>query len=290
MYMNLIKEYSTQTEGIDEGALIIYADDAEYVGTTGWYKLKYENKPDNTFELVPDSKEKLIQLVSAVNELGEFVTYDWACNELPALEEPLNFDNDSAWHGARASTWANTPMAKLLRPWQDLIREKLYDISATLDEKTVKRAWYHLTNSYNSDGQWPPTLPEAPHIVHPFDYEYCFDNLIKAEFLVGGVDRDKLDTRPNETIYSILRYQQQLILDKAARLIRNGTEEEKANAVEAKELILRSQDVTSISDESIKILYPSEYKVRADMMVDARRLVGGVKLEDVDEAEKDKTV
>jgi len=185
MYLDLIKKYSKQPEDMPEGALIIYADDIEYVGTSGWHRLKYENKPDNTFEKVPGSKEKLIRLVEAVNELGGFVTYDWACNNLPALDDPLNFDDDSAWHGARASTWANTPMARLLRTWHDLVRNKLHEIYDSLDEQTVRKIWYYLTNSYNSDGQWPPTLPEAPHIVHPFDYEYCFDNLVKAEVLVG---------------------------------------------------------------------------------------------------------
>jgi len=290
LYTDLIRQYSKQTEGMPEGALVIYADDAEYVGTTGWYRLKYENMPDNTFERVPNSRDSLIRLVQAVNGLGGFVTYDWACNELPALEDALNFDDDSAWHGARASTWANTPMAKLLRPWQDLVREKLKIAASKLDEKTLQKAWYHLTCSYNSDGQWPPTLPEAPHIVHPFDYEYCFDHLLKAEALVGGVDRTKLRTDPAGTVRSILRYQQDLIEDKAAELIRQGAEEEKANAVEARELVDRSRDMTSLEQADSKILYPSEYKARADLVVDARRLVGGVKLEDVEEAEKDRKV
>jgi len=290
IYRDLIEQYSKQPEGQPEGALVIYADDAEYVGTNGWYRLKYENMPDNTFERVPNSRENLIKIVEACNEMGEFVTYDWACNELPALDAPLNFDDDSAWHGARASTWANTPMAQLLRPWQDAVRDKLHEVAPKMDEKSVKKAWYHLTNSYNSDGQWPPTLAEAPHIVHPFDYEYCFDNLMKAEALVGGIDRAKLPTKPVETVNYILHFQQDLIDDKADELIESGSDEEKSNAVEAKHLIASSRDMKTLEDSDSKILYPNEYKSRADLMVDARRLVGGVKLEDVDESEKDKKV
>ena len=75
-------------------------------------------------------------------------------------------------------------MARLLRPWQELVRARIN--SAPLDDETKKMAWFHLTNSYNSDGQWPPTLPEAPHIVHPYNYAYCFENLLRAEMLVGG--------------------------------------------------------------------------------------------------------
>ena len=79
-------------------------------------------------------------------------------------------------------------MARLLRPWQDLVRAKLHAVADTLDDVEVERGWYHLTNSYNSDGQWPPTLPQAPHIIHPFNYSYCFENLLTAHHLVGGVD------------------------------------------------------------------------------------------------------
>lgn len=77
-------------------------------------------------------------------------------------------------------------MARILRPWQDLVREKLHEVKNTLDDATVEKVWYHLTNSYNSDGQWPPTLPDAPHIIYPFNYQYCFENLLAAELLVGG--------------------------------------------------------------------------------------------------------
>jgi hypothetical protein len=288
--MELIRKYSAQKPGEPEGALIIYADDVEYVGTNGWYRLKYENKPDNTFERVPESRDRLIALVSETLKLGAFITYDEGCRDLPALEEPLNFDHDSAWHGARASTWAGTPMAKQLRPWQDLVREKLSAAESSMDPGMAKRAWYHLTNSYNSDGQWPPTLPDAPHIVHPFDYEYCHDNLVKAEALVGGVDRAKLTVEPAATLHAILRYQQDLI-EKKARAILDGKEQgDAAAAREALELIAVSRDLTTVRGEGTKTLDPVEYLVRADFMVAARRLVGGVRLEDVDESEKGKKV
>jgi hypothetical protein len=181
-------------------------------------------------------------------------------------------------------------MAKQLRPWQDLVREKLSAAESSMDPGMAKRAWYHLTNSYNSDGQWPPTLPDAPHIVHPFDYEYCHDNLVKAEALVGGVDRAKLTVEPAATLHAILRYQQDLI-EKKARAILDGKEQgDAAAAREALELIAVSRDFTTVRGEGTKTLDPVEYLVRADFMVAARRLVGGVRLEDVDESEKGKKV
>ena len=278
-YLDLIKKYSQQPVGQPEGALIIFADDAEYIGTNGWFRLKYQNKPDNVFEATPDSRQKLIDLIAAVQKLGEFVTFDQACNQLPALDDEISFDDDSAWHGAHASTWANTPMARLLRPWQDLVRARLASPDTRLDEQVRKMAWFHLTNSYNSDGQWPPTLPDAPHIVHPFNYSYCFENLLKAEMLVGGINRDEIGIDPVETLKEVLALQQHLVLEKAEALLATGGPDEKVRAMRARTLIRSSQDVSSLYAHGGKVLAPSDYRIRAEMLVEARRLVGGVPIE-----------
>lgn len=281
-YMDLVKKFSEEKPGEKEGALIIFADDAEYIGTNGWFRLKYQNKPDNVFEITPESREKLIKIVNEVQtKYGEFITYDEACNDIAPLDDVLNVDDDAAWHGARASTWASTPMARILRPWQDLVREKLHEVENTLDKATLERAWFHLTNSFNSDGQWPPTLPDAPHIIFPFNYQYCFDNLMAAEMLVGGVDRSRLTTSSVETLKAILTLQQDLVLDKANKLLAEGTAEEKDKATQAIALIEKSRNLDSVKQASEVLLYPAEYTVRANALMDARRLVGGVVLEKV---------
>ena len=278
-YLALIDCYSQQNSEEPEGAVIIFADDAEYVGTNGWFRLKYENKPDNTFEHTPESQQKLIDLVSACLERGSFCTFDEACRLAPNPER-IHFDDDTAWHGGRASTWAQTPMARLLRPWQELVRAKL--LQSGLTGEIERQAWLSLTNSYNSDGQWPPTLPDAPHIIHPFNYGYCFENLLQAELLVGGVDRTSLNTDAVATLQAILGLQQAMILKKAGHLMESGTENEKRNAVLARRLIETAQNLDSAS-VSREVLQPSEYRVRADAMVAARRLVGGVEIEVVHE-------
>ena len=278
-YLELVRLYSRQAPGEPEGALVIFADDAEYIGTNGWFRLKYENQPDNVFERTPQSRDNLINLVGACRDLGEFVTLDYACQELPPLAEPLYFDDDSAWHGARASTWAATPMARLLRPWQDLVRARLHAREGELDEITRRLAWLHLTNSYNSDGQWPPTIPESPHIVHPFAYGYCFDNLLRAEQIVGGVDRARLTTDPAATLREILTPQQQLVLDKAESLLASPDPAQAEAARQARALIVTSQDLTGLEASGAKVLYPSEYGTRAEALETARRLVGGVVIE-----------
>jgi len=274
-YLDLIKKYSEQTPDEPEGALIVFADDAEYIGTNGWFRLKFQNKPDRVFEATPDSRQKLIDLITSVQKLGSFITFDEACSQLPALAEEITFDDDSAWHGARASTWASTPMARLLRPWQDLVRARLHNQKSSLSEDIYQRAWFHLTNSYNSDGQWPPTLPDEPHIVHPFNYAFCFDNLLKAEMLVGGVNRSEIGINPAETIKEILTLQQNLVLEKSENLLSTGSADEKNRAMKARSLIQKSQDTVLVSNDE-KVLYPSVYRILAETLVEARRLVGGL--------------
>ncbi|QDT00377.1 polysaccharide deacetylase family protein [Adhaeretor mobilis] len=281
-YLELIRKYSSQSEGESEGAMIVFADDAEYVGTNGWFRLKYENRPDNVFEHTPKSREKLIDLVAACLEMGEFITFDEACATLPAIEEPITFDDDSAWHGAFASTWANTPMARILRPWQDLVREKL-NASEDLTESTERQAWYHLTNSYNSDGQWPPTLPESPHIVHPYNYQYCFDNLLEAEKLVGGVDHSRLETDAKNTLNEILSLQQNLVLKKAEAAMTSGIANQNTSAQQAKQLIESSRDISFRLDSGHQIR-PDTYAQLAAALTEARQLVGGIEIERSEEA------
>jgi hypothetical protein len=273
-YLNLIKKFSQQPQSEPEGALIIFADDAEYIGTNGWFRLKYQNEPDNVFEHTPASQQKLIELVSECKKMGSFTTFDAACNQLAPMDETITFDNDSAWHGGKASTWANTPMARLLMPWQDLVRAKLEFISDSISSAQLEMAWLFLTNSYNSDGQWPPTLPEAPHIIHPFNYRYCFDNLLAAELIVGGVDRSLLRTRAASTLEEILGIQQQKVASAAKKM--HKTQSNAAQKAEA--LINFSRDYSGLGQND-KVLYPSEYEVRANALVQARRLVGGIEIE-----------
>ena len=128
-------------------------------------------------------------------------------------------------------------MARLLRPWQDLVREKLLEREDSLDEAVRRRMWYHLTNSYNSDGQWPPTLPDAPHVVHPFNYSYCFENLLAAELLIGGVDRGRLTADPVATLREVLGPQQALVEAKARSLAASENATEAGNGRLAAELI-----------------------------------------------------
>ena len=274
-YVALIRKFSQQKPGEPEGAMLIYADDAEYVGTNAWYNLKYCNNPDEIFQKMPDAEEKLVSLIESVRKLGPFITFDEACRTVPPLEDPITFIDNMAWHGGQASNWSGTPMAKLLRPWQDLVRQKLKDSEGTLPPQVVEKVWFHLTNSYNSDGQWPPTTKASPHIIYPFNYNYNFENLLAAELLLGGVDRTAIDADPLRTMREIFTMQQDLVLEKADELLKSGSAQQKADALLARELIMRSRSTASVPPGT-KILYPSEYESRANMLIAARQLVGGV--------------
>ena len=68
----LIRKYSQQPPGEPEGALIIFADDAEYVGTNGWFRLKYQNQPDHVFERdARRAARSSIALISALRGTGQ---------------------------------------------------------------------------------------------------------------------------------------------------------------------------------------------------------------------------
>ena len=223
----------------------------------------------------------MISLISACEKLGRFTTFAGACTKLPSLDDTVYFDNDSAWHGAQASVWAETPMARLLRPWQDRVRETLKQGAPTMTPERVERAWFHLTNSYNSDGQWPPTLPDAPHIIHPFNYRYCFENLVQAESMVGGVDRSRLATDPVATLKAILTPQQNLVIAKAKALMASDDPKARDKGRQALDMIDRSRHVGSLAASGAKVLCPDEYAMRAQALIDARHLVGGIEIERV---------
>jgi hypothetical protein len=69
--------------------------------------------------------------------------------------------------------------------------------------------------------------------------------------------------------------QQDLVLEKAEKLLRTGSAKKKKDAALAKELIRRSRGLSSVPPGT-KVLYPSEYEVRADALIEARKLVGGI--------------
>ncbi len=81
--------------------------------------------------------ERKTTSLSSVKTRSKLVTFAEAC-ELTPNTQPVTWDA-AAWHGAMASTWASTPLANLLRPWQDLVREKLHAIAGNLSKPVLEK-------------------------------------------------------------------------------------------------------------------------------------------------------
>ncbi len=46
-------------------------------------------------------------------------------------------------------------------------------------------------------------------------------------------------------------------------------------------MIDTSRDVRNLEASGVKVLFPAEYKVRAQSLIEARRLIGGIEIEHV---------
>jgi len=185
--------------------------------------------------------------------MGRFVTFDRACRTLPPLPEEITFDDDSAWHGARSSTWATRPWPACCGPGRNWCEPAL-----------TMRRWM------TKPKKWPGSISPIPTIPTANGHPRCrrrrtsyiltitrivLRNLLRAEMLVGGVPRDQLKTDPAETIKEILGPQQQLILAKAEQWLATGSAIEKARAARARMLIQRSQAVDSLRFSTVLLSF-----------------------------------
>ncbi len=172
-YMENVRRWSGTRE---DGALIIIADDAEYCGTTGYFYVKHYGDYDKCFVVDPGAGDKLEALIEAVMELGPCVTFGEAC-ELPALPDEFYVEDRFAWHRTYADAWADTPEARRFQPIVDDHRRELKAHEARASgpeaEALVEEAWFHLTNSENSDGRWPP----PPAKTCPFNVWWVWNEI-----------------------------------------------------------------------------------------------------------------
>ncbi|HBE04130.1 MAG: hypothetical protein A2096_15850 [Spirochaetes bacterium GWF1_41_5] len=164
-----------------QGFLICYAEDAEYVGTTGYFFLKHYGK-HQVFDENPDAIKLLSVYIDHLLERGELARVDESVDNLPLIEnEPVLIEKDMAWHRTYATAWAMTPSALALDPYCRLLSEKLRKIKnaprSFEEELLYQKAWFHLICAENSDGRWPP-YPKKPG---NFNVYYIWDQLVKAE-------------------------------------------------------------------------------------------------------------
>jgi hypothetical protein len=164
-----------------EGFLICYAEDAEYMGTTGYFFLKHFGK-HQVFDDNPDASRLLTDYLNALLERGDLGRVDEIVEEGPILEdEKINIEKDMAWHRTYATAWAKTPSALACDPYCKLISDQLKEMKSKIctqeEELLYNKAWFHLICAENSDGRWPP-YPKKPG---NFNVYYIWDQLAKSQ-------------------------------------------------------------------------------------------------------------
>ena len=188
-YIENVKQW-TGKKG--EGSTIIIADDAEYCGTTGYYYVKHHRDYSRSFEVDPTAADKLDRLITEVTEMGDMGTFQEAC-EVEPVEEPFYVDDRFAWHRTYANAWAGTPEA---RAWDPILAELRKDYKENIQPITegthkelfkalVEKFWFHLTNSANSDGRWPP----PPARTCPFNREWVLNEIEATRLVIAELKK-----------------------------------------------------------------------------------------------------
>jgi hypothetical protein len=186
-YLATIKKWSGTK---NKGATIIIADDAEYTGTTGYFYVKHFRDYSRSFAVDPGAADKLEKLVNAVLNLGEFVTFKEACDMEP-VAEPFYVEDRFAWHRTYADAWAGTPEAKAWEPiLADLRKEYKGNYQPILEadpkhRELVEAFWFHMSNSSNSDGRWPP----PPAETCPFNREWVLAEIEATKNVLGKMKK-----------------------------------------------------------------------------------------------------
>ena len=178
------------TGGSDEGALVIIADDAEYMGTTGYFHVKHFKDYSRSFDADPGAGEKLDRLVAGVLELGEMVTFKECC-EMEPVDAPYFVEDRFAWHRTYADAWASTPESKRYDPVISGLRydykDNVQSVAESRDDlkSLAERFWFHLTNAENSDGRWPP----PPAETCPFNREWVEKEIESARNVLAELKK-----------------------------------------------------------------------------------------------------
>ncbi len=205
-FIGTIKEWSGSP---DNGSTIVIADDAEYCGTTGYFFVKYFRDYSKSFQVDPDAGNKLDKLITAIKDFGELITFKEAC-EMEPVEEPFFVEDRFAWHRTYADAWAGTPEAKAWDPILSDIRTDYKENVQPIAEgekhgekfqDLVAKFWFHMTNSSNSDGRWPP----PPAETCPFNREWVLDEiattrkiLAQLKDAIKGIPLPDIDVDPGE--------------------------------------------------------------------------------------------
>jgi len=179
--------------GTKPGATIIIADDAEYCGTTGYYYVKYHRDYSKSFLADPTAGDKLAKLIERItSECGPMVTFKEACDEVKPVDEPFYVEDGMAWHRTYAECWGNTPEARrwepILQGHRDAFESEIRPIWKMRKHRSrltplVEKFWFHLTNSANSDGRWPP----PPAVTCPWNRDWVLNEIEQTRVALAAL-------------------------------------------------------------------------------------------------------
>ena len=121
------------------------------------------------------------------------VTFTEACETIPPVEEPYFVEDRFAWNRTYADAWAGTPEAKSWEPLMMMHRGVQGKYQPILEAEAnrakykdiVERFWFHMTNSANSDGRWPP----PPRVTCEFNRNWCLAEIRKTREVLDEMKR-----------------------------------------------------------------------------------------------------
>jgi hypothetical protein len=153
----------------NNGFLMPYAEDAEYIGTTAYFYVKQFGMA-KFFEPAQDSAERFGELIRLAKEENfEFVFPTETLKKYEIVKD-LKFEKVErglAWHGGTTLAWSNTVYSRIMDPICRNILSGIHLIAKKLRLKEIikdpdlKRALESLTSAYISDSRWPPA-PTSP--------------------------------------------------------------------------------------------------------------------------------
>jgi len=168
----------------------VYANDAEYFGTSAYFWVKQFDQP-RFFEPIPEGIARLEEIFLLAREVGlEFANprdIFKDVEEIPVTDNIYKIENGCAWHGGTALAWKNTEYSRLLDPTCQIIlngikclAEKEGKTLATIDGD-LRIALEKLTSAYVSDSRWPP----APSTPGRFNVKESIQDLKDANEAIG---------------------------------------------------------------------------------------------------------
>ncbi|MBU0479246.1 hypothetical protein KKC91_11865 [bacterium] len=173
-----------------EGYLVIYANDAEYLGTTGWFNLQ-EMGPDRVFEPAPYTFDRLGEIIDYLGKRGNFISISEAVHRFPPRDGIIKIKDGLSWHHGRCSQWDGTEDAKNLNKScceiGKMIEDAEKELESEVDREKLLKAWWHLVQAESADGRYP--LP--PFRPGENNVKYCRYHLDEAKKIVAELDKIK---------------------------------------------------------------------------------------------------